>query len=164
MLIFNNNLKPVLLYGCETWVLIERLNSKIQASEMRVLRLIVGVTRRDRWRNTRIREILRVEPVITQIERAQLKWYGHVRRMPQIRSVCHIHDWQPLGRRPVGRPRRQWMDGVNEMVSRSGMDLAEAERLMQNQSAWRGFIKRLPTNRLTYPTGHLGEKVRIYIV
>ena len=83
--IYTTILRPVLLYGSETWVLTQKLKSKIQATEMRVLRLIHGVTRRDRIRNENIRKSLSVEPVLTIIERNQLRWYGHVLRMPDTR-------------------------------------------------------------------------------
>jgi hypothetical protein len=146
--IFNAILKPILLYGCETWVLTERLKSKVQAAEMRVLRLIVGVTRRDRLTNNRIREILKLKPIVEQVEQAQLRWYGHVRRMNQQRDVRRIHDWHPHGRRPRGRPRRRWSDGIGNIVSRVGMDLDAAEHLAQDRTMWRTLIRELPSDRL----------------
>ena len=45
--IFNTILKPVIMYGSEAWSLTTKTESKLQAAEMRVLRLIRGVTRRD---------------------------------------------------------------------------------------------------------------------
>ena len=72
--IYTTVLRPVLLYGSETWTLTTILTSKIQATEMRVLRLIYGVTRRDRIRNDNIRQVLKVESVLAIIERNQLRW------------------------------------------------------------------------------------------
>ena len=48
---YKTNLRPILLYKSEIWSLTSRTASKLQAAEMRVLRLIKGVTRRDRIRN-----------------------------------------------------------------------------------------------------------------
>jgi len=48
-------LKPILLYGSEVWSLTAKTESILQAAEMRVLRAIKGITRRDRVRNTTIR-------------------------------------------------------------------------------------------------------------
>ena len=45
----------VLLYNAETWTMKEELNRKLLVFEMSVLRCIAGVTRRDRCRNTDIR-------------------------------------------------------------------------------------------------------------
>ena len=44
MIIYKTILKPILLYGAETWSLTTKTQSKLQAAEMRVLRLIKGVT------------------------------------------------------------------------------------------------------------------------
>ena len=49
---------PTLSYGCETWVLNERGKSRLQATEMRVLRKITGLSRMDHVRNETVRERL----------------------------------------------------------------------------------------------------------
>ena len=41
-------LRQILTFGCEAWTLTSAAKSKVHAAEMRVLRLIKGVTRRDR--------------------------------------------------------------------------------------------------------------------
>ena len=46
--LYKSILRPLLTYGCECWVLTTTLKSRVQAAEMRVLRLIKGVTLRDR--------------------------------------------------------------------------------------------------------------------
>ena len=42
--VINATVMPTLLYACETWTLLERHKSKVQASEMRCLRRVEGVT------------------------------------------------------------------------------------------------------------------------
>ncbi len=53
-----------LTYGCEVWVLTEREKSRFQATEIRMLRKIAGVSRLDHVRNETVRERLRLEPVL----------------------------------------------------------------------------------------------------
>ena len=53
--IFDSTLTQILLYGVETWSTTTREESRIQAAEMRVLRLMVGRTRKERIRSERIR-------------------------------------------------------------------------------------------------------------
>jgi hypothetical protein len=60
---------PTLTYSCESWTLLDTHRSKIQASEMRFLRRVEKVTKRDRIRNQVIREQLQVEPLQERIER-----------------------------------------------------------------------------------------------
>ena len=45
--IYEPVLTPITMYGSETWSLTTRTESQWQAAEMRELRLIVGVTRRE---------------------------------------------------------------------------------------------------------------------
>jgi hypothetical protein len=54
---------------CELWTLLDTHRSKIQALEMRFLRRVEKVTKRDRIINQVIREQLQVEPLQERIER-----------------------------------------------------------------------------------------------
>ena len=147
--IYKTILQPILLYGSETWTLTERLKSKLQAAEMKALRLIMGVTRRDRKRNTYIRATLGVEPLILTIEKNQLRWYGHVRRRGPESRAKELMDWRPTEKRPRGRPRKRWIDGVKEVLHREGIGIEEAEQLCQDRNEWRRSVHHLSTDRTT---------------
>ena len=111
-------LKPILLYGLELWSLTAKTESQLQAAEMRVLRAIKGITRRDRVRNTTIRSELKVTSLLEEIERNKLRWYGHMMRIEMDRKPKKYLLWKLEGRRPVGRPRRRWMEGVEVVLER----------------------------------------------
>ena len=55
---------------------------KITTTEMKCLRRILGVTRKDRIRNEEIRKRVGTTPILKYIKRQQVKWFGHVSRMP----------------------------------------------------------------------------------
>lgn len=147
--IYNVILKPILTYGAECWALTTKTQSKIQAAEMRVLRIIRGVTRRDRLRNERIREEVGTEPLLEEVERAKLRWFGHVKRMPEERMPRKYLEWKPHGKRPVGRPRKRWMEGVEDGLRRRGVGLAEVERdgLCEDRTRWREVVNCRPADR-----------------
>ena len=67
-LIYTTILRPILMYGYESWALTTKTKCQLQAAEMKVLRLIRGVTRLDRMRNTTIREQLGIENILYLIE------------------------------------------------------------------------------------------------
>ena len=112
ILIYKTILRPLLTYGSEAWVLTSKTRSKLQAAEMRALRLIYGVTRLDRRRNVDIQQELDVESILDFVERTQLRWYGHMMRMEDERNPKKYYEWQPEGRRPRGRPRMRWRQNV----------------------------------------------------
>ena len=149
LLIYTSILKPILLYGSETWALTERLKNKLQAAEMRTLRLIYGITKRDRVRNVEVRRQLGVDPLILEIEKSQLRWLGHLLRMPPERKVKQLYEWKPDNRRPVGRPRVRWTDNIKKVLSREDVLLDDAADLCGDRVAWRRFVKELSTDRLT---------------
>ena len=51
-----------------------------------------------------------MEPLLEEIERIQLRLYGHVMRMTDNRLPKKCLLWQPSGSGPVGRPRKRWTD------------------------------------------------------
>ena len=55
---------PTLSYGCKTWTILKRYESRLLATEMRYLRRVEGVTKLDRVRNEDIRQRLKQEAVV----------------------------------------------------------------------------------------------------
>ena len=96
---------PILTYGHESWIMMEGIGSQVQASEIRFLRRIEEVTLFNKVRSSEIQKSLNIEPLLLRIERSQLKWFGHVSRMPQERLPKQALLAKANGRRPVGRPR-----------------------------------------------------------
>jgi len=69
---------PTLTYGQELWVVTERTRSRIQPAKMGFLRMVSGLSLRDRVRSSLIREGLGVEPLRLRIERSKMRWLGHL--------------------------------------------------------------------------------------
>jgi hypothetical protein len=41
-----------------------------------------------------------------------MRWAGHVARKGEGRNVYRVLVLKPEGKRPLGRPRRRWEDGI----------------------------------------------------
>jgi hypothetical protein len=41
-----------------------------------------------------------------------MRWAGHVVRVREKRNAYRILLGKPIGKRPLGRPRRTWVDNV----------------------------------------------------
>jgi hypothetical protein len=46
------------------------------------------------------------------IKSRRMRWAGHVARMGGERAVKRVLLGKPEGRRPLGRPRRRWVDSI----------------------------------------------------
>jgi hypothetical protein len=60
--------KTTFKHGSETWVLNKRDKQRLEAAQMRFLRPLLGYTKLDRQRNVDIRERLRVQSVVAEIQ------------------------------------------------------------------------------------------------
>jgi hypothetical protein len=75
--------RPIVIYACETWVLIETTKNKLMVFERTVLRRIFGpTTERDgTWRiktNYKSDELIRHKNIINHIKGQRLSWFGHL--------------------------------------------------------------------------------------
>jgi hypothetical protein len=67
------------------------------------------------WRlryNEELYSMYRSGDVITHIKLRRLEWAGHVHRKQSSRIPKKLKEGRILGGRPVGRPRRRWIDAV----------------------------------------------------
>ena len=104
LLIHMTILRPILVYGRESWILTKKLKSNITAVDMKVMRLVkgVGLTRRDRVRNSDIYEEFKIKPIIETIQTDQLRWFGHVMRRDEKTTAKKVLDVKVKGNRPEG--------------------------------------------------------------
>jgi hypothetical protein len=50
--------------------------------------------------------------IIRQIKSRRMRWAGHVACMGEGRNVYRVLMGKSEGKRPLGRPRRRWEDGI----------------------------------------------------
>ncbi|KAF3661498.1 Ras-related protein RABD2b [Capsicum annuum] len=99
--------RPSILYGAECWPVKDSHTQKLKVAEMRILRWMCGLTRKDRVRNEIIRKKVGVASVEDKMREVRLSWFGHVMRRgsdaPVRRSETLAIDGFRRGR---GRPKK----------------------------------------------------------
>ena len=96
-------------------------------------------------RSSEIRKSLNIEPLLLRIERSQLRWFGHVSRMPQERLPKQALHAKANGRRPVERPRTRWTDYIEDLGwNRLGLRPSKMMEVMEDRKVWRLNLELLP--------------------
>ena len=137
MQIYKSVYQPTLTYGCETWARTSKIDSQVVAAEMKFLRRTINKTRKDRIRNTQVREETGRRSVTEYIEEKQLKWYGHVKRMGMERIVRKSIEAKEWGKRTRGRPRVTWIDNIEKYGKERGKTLRELEKTTRDREKWK---------------------------
>jgi hypothetical protein len=76
--------------------------------ENRVLRRIFGPRRN--CNNEELHNLYSSPNIIRLIKFRRMRWAEHVARMGETRKAYKILVGKPEGKRPLGRPRRRWVE------------------------------------------------------
>ncbi|KAK3569374.1 hypothetical protein QTP86_026885, partial [Hemibagrus guttatus] len=125
--VYRTVVRAAMLYGLETVSLRKRQESELEVAELKMLRFSLGVTRLDRIRNEYIRGTAHVGRLGDKVREARLRWFGHVQRRESEYIGRRMLDMELPGRRQRGRPKRRYMDGINEDMKLVGASVEDAE-------------------------------------
>ena len=77
---------PTVLYEAETWGTSVRDRKRLNVMEIKCLRCMCGLNRRDRVRNEEVHRRVRMQETLSErMDRRVLSWYGHIERMDDDR-------------------------------------------------------------------------------
>ena len=134
---------PTLLYGSETWNVLQCHIQRLQVFTNRCLRIITGTSLWDKLRNTQLRCNSKIERVDVMIQRRRLQWLGHLERMENSRlqkklMVSKIAE----GSRSQGGQKKRWHDLIyTDLKKLNIVDTWKTEA--RNRNDWRKNIKSL---------------------
>jgi hypothetical protein len=78
--------------------------------------------------------------VIIIMKSRRMRWVGHVAQMGEKRNAYRILLGNPEGKRPLGRPRRRWVDNIKMDLREIGWDGMDWFDLAQDRDQWRAFV------------------------
>ena len=111
-----------------------------------MLRRIFG-PRRDEvtgeWRrlhNEELNDLYSSPNTVRMTKSRRMRWAGHVARIREERGVYRVLVGKLEGRRPLGRPRRRWVDNIRMDLQEVGSGYMDWIGLAQYRDRWRTLV------------------------
>ena len=82
-------------YGADAWMTTTSVHQKLWAAQRAMERTMLGITRRDQWRSSRIREMTKVDDAIQTVKKAKWRWVGHMHWVREGRWARSTTQWTP---------------------------------------------------------------------
>ena len=81
--------------------------------------------------------------VVEEVQHRRLMYFGHVCRMEAARFPYITLFGRIRGSRPVGRPRKRWLDDVRTDCAELGLSMNQAVHSAQDPVPWRRMLEEL---------------------
>ena len=78
--------------------------------------------------------------IVRVIKSRRMRWAGHVARMGEEREVYRVLVGKPKGKRPLGPPRRRWVDNIRMDLQEVGCGYVDWIWLAQDRDSWRTLV------------------------
>jgi hypothetical protein len=138
---------PSLLYAAESWTVYSRHSKALNATHMRLLRKILHIRWQDRIPDTEVLQKAQMESIHTMLLRRQLRWTGHVVRMPDHRLPKRIfYSELAIGARSHGGQRKRFKDTLKVRLRQCDINIDTWETECLDRDSWRGKIHQGAAN------------------
>jgi hypothetical protein len=125
--LYKTLIRPVLIYGAESWNSTEEENEKLGVFERKVLRTIIGPLRleegvyRIRY-NHELYQIFQDTDIVSTVRLRRMAWAGHVIRREESKPVRATFRGEFRdGKRSRGRPKKTWKEAVDNDFAAFGL-------------------------------------------
>jgi len=86
--------------------------------------------------------------ILRVIKSRRLRWTWHVARMCEERGVYRVLVGKPEGKRPLGRPKRRWVDNIRMNLQEVGCVYMGWIGLAQDRYRWRTLVSAVMNIRV----------------
>jgi len=99
------------------------------------------------WRirkNHELKELMGNANILRFIKSRRMAWVGHVMRMDGGRMPRRILEWKPMVRKIRGRPRKRWIEDVEEDIQT--MEIRGWRKLSKERTEWKKITEKSKTH------------------
>ena len=137
---------PTLLYACETWTVYQRHANRLNHFHTTCLRKLLKIKWQDRIPVTEVLKRAGMQSVHTLLKLAQLRWTGHVTRMPEECLPKKIlYGELEMGKRSHGGQKKRYKDTLKASLKDFNIPKESWEQIAQDRAKRQGLIRRGPS-------------------
>ena len=135
---------PTLLYACETWTVYQRHANKLNHFHLRCLGKLLKIRWQDKTPDTEVQKKAKMQSVHTLLKLAQLRWTGHVTRMPDERLPKKVlYGELQEGKRSQGGQKKRDKDTLKaSLIKDFNIPTEFWEQAAQDRTKWRFLINK----------------------
>ena len=98
--------------------------------------------------NKEINDLYCSPNTVRVIKSRRMRWAGHVARMGEEKEAYRVLMGKPEGNRPLGRPRRRWVDNIRMDLQEVGCGYVDWIGLAQDMDRWRTLVSAVMNLRV----------------
>ena len=98
--------------------------------------------------NEELNDLYSSPNTVRVIKSRRMRWAGHVARMGEERGVCMVLVGKPEVKRPLGRPRRRWVDNIRMDLQEVGCGYMDRIELAQYRNRWQTLVSAVMNLRV----------------
>ena len=101
-----------------------------------------------RLHNEELNDLYPSPNIVRVIKSGRMRWAGHVARMGEERGVYRVLVGKPEVKRPLGRPRRRWVDNIRMVLQEVGCGYVGWIGLAQDRDRCRTLVSAVMNLRV----------------
>ena len=109
------------------------------------------------WRrlhNEELNDLYSSPNIVRVIKSRTMRWAGHVVHMGEEREVYRVLVGKLEGKRPLGRPRRRWVDNIRTDLQEVECGYMDCIGLAQDRDRWRTLVSAVMNLRVPWNAGN----------